>query len=78
MVSSYDVRGSFLIQFGANVIMQVLFYRLSFPIRLIIRKECNYNLTQLETSLEMSPIGNEPCVRSWLQSAVWGVIVCCT
>ena len=28
-------------QFGANVVIQVLFYSLSFIIRQIIRKECN-------------------------------------
>ena len=28
-------------KFGANVVIQVLFYRLSFTIRQIIRKECN-------------------------------------
>ena len=31
--------GSFL--FGANVVIQVLFYLLPFPIRQIIRKECD-------------------------------------
>ena len=30
-------------EFGANVVIQVLFYRLSFLIRQIIRKECNSN-----------------------------------
>ena len=43
-------------QFGANVVIRVLFYRLSFLIRQIIRKGCNYNRAQLETN----PIRNEP------------------
>ena len=29
------------LEFGANVVIQVLFYRLSFLIRQIVRKECN-------------------------------------
>ena len=44
-------------RFGAHVVIQVLFYRLSFLIRQIVRKESNYNRAQLEMSqLEMSHV----------------------
>ena len=46
-------------EFGANVVIQVLFNRSSFLIRQIIGKECRNNWAQLE----MSPIGNETCVH---------------
>ena len=68
--SDNDCRGRHLhtarFQFGANVVIQVLPYRLSSLILQIIRKECSWNGAQLETS----PIGNEPCAVRPV-GAVW-------
>ena len=47
--------------FGANLVIQVLFYRLSFLVRQTIWKERNQSWAQLQTS----PVRNEPHWWKW-------------